>query len=140
MTSRLVGLMRPQPKEYWELPEAGIGKGQKALCVVWLGLLCSVRPKVQKILKWSFAFFCLYTSVYSRNLNIVKGGRDKAGFRFPGHPYFCYHTNAIPEKDPKHTTPREKEMGNQISPSSGLTALMSTSTHLFILSSIQSAP
>lgn len=98
------------------------------------------EAKAPEDTKVEFCFFCLYTSVYSRNLKIVKGGRDKAGFRFPGHPYFCYHTNAIPEKDPKHTTPKEKEMGNQIRPSSGLTAPMSSSTHLFILSSIQSAP
>lgn len=116
LTSRLVGLMRLQPKEYWELPEAGIGKEQKALCVVWLALLCSLRPKVQKIPKWSFAFFCLYTSVYSRNLNIMKGGRDKAGFRFPGHPYFCYHTNAIPQKDPKHATPQREGNGESNQP------------------------
>ena len=53
-------------------------------------------------------------------------------------PYSCYHTSVIPEKHPKHTAPEEK--GNQFIPSSGLKALISFSTHVFLLPSIQSAP
>lgn len=50
------------------------------------------------------------SSVYPRNLNMVKHGWAEAGFQ--ANLYFCCHTNAILEQDPKPTAPKELEMEN----------------------------
>lgn len=79
---------------------------------------------------------------FSQNLSDkwkVAGPRQGVGF--PAHPYFFYCTNTFSEKDPKHTAPKEMEMGNQISPSSGLTAPdIIFNPSFYILPSIRSVP